>query len=641
MSGGEKRSVGEVCASFDNDRTRLLDVLLAVQDEAGFISSAAASEIAETLEMPRVEVEGVVSFYAFLYSKPQGKVVISLCDDVVDRLKGADRIAEGLEEELGIRFGETTADGRFSLEYASCIGMSDQAPAALVNGLVMPRLEVSRARRGVQVLRDNGSVDDIHRLLIRDYGDGNNSHDLIQAAVHNNLRRPGPVIFGERKPCKALERALAMSPAEVIREIKTARLRGRGGAGFPTGMKWEFARSAGPPPGGRSAGGDQRYLVCNADEGEPGTFKDRVILTERPNLLIEGMTVAGYAIGASQGIIYLRAEYRYLRPFLEHVLEERRAAGRLGKGILGKIGLPGGERTQQFDFDIRIQMGAGAYICGEETALISSMEGKRGDPKTRPPFPAQKGYLDKPTSVNNVETLCCAARILEKGSGWFSQVGTPASTGTKLLSISGDCSRPGIYEVPFGTTLKRVLEMCSANDPFAVQVGGPSGQMVGEEHFDHTICFDDLATGGALMVFNSRRNVVKIAAEFMRFFIHESCGYCTPCRVGNVLIKERLDKILAGNGEASDLEYLEELALTVKTASRCGLGQTAPHPVTSTLENFRPEYEKLLIEPPDGRLATFDIHAALSEAQSLTGRQSVHFGQDYVGAPLAPREGGS
>ncbi len=614
MSGGNKRSIKDICRSNGYDRSRLLDVVIAVQDDAGYISGEAMSQIAETLEMPRVEVEGVVSFYSFLYSEPKGRVIIRLCDDVIDRLKGADRIARGLEEELGIRFGETTADGRFSLEYTSCIGMSDQAPAALVNDLVVPRLALSRARRGVRVIKRNGDSPDLHKLLIRDYGNGNNSHDLVRSAVRNNLRLPGPVIFGERKPRVALERALAMSPAEVIREIKTARLRGRGGAGFPAGMKWEFTRAA---------GGSERYLVCNADEGEPGTFKDRVILTEHPDLLIEGMIVAAYAIGAGQGIVYLRAEYRYLKPFLEHVLEEHRRQGLLGENILGK-NRPG---KGSFDFDIRIQLGAGAYICGEETALISSMEGRRGDPKTRPPFPAQEGYLGKPTSVNNVETLCCAARILEKGSGWFSSIGTPASTGTKLLSISGDCSRPGVYEVPFGTPLEDVLEMCSADQPFAVQVGGPSGQMVGKEHFARAICFDDLATGGALMVFNARRNVVEIVAEFMRFFIHESCGYCAPCRVGNVLIKERLDKILAGKGEAADLEYLEELALTVKTASRCGLGQTSPHPVLSTLENFRSEYQKLLIEPADGQLAGFDIHAALDEAQGLTGRRSVHFAE--------------
>ncbi len=603
-----QEAVKEICATYSDDRTRLLDVLLEVQERAGYVSSEAVDWVSAALGASRVEVEGVVSFYSFLHDQPRGRFVIRLCNDVVDRLKGVDGVAASLEEELGIRFGETTPDGLFSLEYTSCIGMSDQAPAALVNDVVVPKLGPGMVQRGIRVLKENGRSNDLRDLLARDYGDGNNAHDLVRSAVHNNLRRPGPVIFADMKPGAALGRALAMSPAEVIREIKTARLRGRGGAGFPTGMKWEFTRAS---------GGDERYLICNADEGEPGTFKDRVILTERPDLVFEGMTVAGYAIGTRQGIVYLRGEYTYLESFLEHVLEKRRRAGLLGESVCGKEG---------FDFDIRIQMGAGAYICGEETALISSMEGTRGEPKNRPPFPAQEGYRGRPTSVNNVETLCCAARILEMGSGWFSSIGTPATTGTKLLSISGDVRRPGVYEVPFGISLSEVLDMCGAEDTHAVQVGGPSGKMVGEADFDRAICFDDLATGGALMVFDSRRNVVEIVDEFMKFFIHESCGYCAPCRVGNVLLKERLDRLLAGNGEAADLDYLDELGQTVKITSRCGLGQTSPHPVLSTLESFRGEYEKLLGEPPpDGRLAGFDIGSALGEARRLTGRESVLF----------------
>jgi [NiFe] hydrogenase diaphorase moiety large subunit len=600
-------SVAGICGSFGNDPTRLLDILIAVQERAGHVSSEVVDLVAAEVGVPRVDVEGVVSFYAFLSSEPRGKIVIRLCNDVTDRLKGADRVAASLEDELGIRFGEITPDGIFSLEYASCIGMSDQAPAAMVNDLVVPKLGPDRARRGIQVLKKSGGAGDLKKLLIRDYGDSNNAHDLVRSAVHNNLRLPGAVIFAEMQPGAALRRALSMSPVEVTREIKTARLRGRGGAGFPTGLKWEFTRAAAD---------DVRYLICNADEGEPGTFKDRVILTERPGLLFEGMAVAGYAIGARHGIVYLRGEYGYLKKFLEQELEERRRRGLLGKSICGK---------KEFDFDVRIQMGAGAYICGEETALISSLEGRRGEPKTRPPFPAQEGYLGKPTSVNNVETLCCAARILEMGSGWFSSMGTPATTGTKLLSVSGDVRRPGVYEVPFGIHLREVLEMCGADEPLAVQVGGPSGRMVGEKDFDRTICFDDLATGGAIAVFGSDRNLLEIAAEYMKFFIHESCGYCTPCRVGNVLLKERLDRIIAGKGAQADLDYLEELAHTVKTTSRCGLGQTSPHPVLSTLESFRGEYEELLIEPTDGRLATFDIQSALGEAKRLTGRESVHF----------------
>jgi [NiFe] hydrogenase diaphorase moiety large subunit len=609
MSASISEEIAEICSDQDNDRSRLLDIVIGVQEQFGQVDDAAITQISKHTTSPRVEVESLVSFYAFLSKEPHGKVCIRLCNDVPDLMAGADKVAEGLEEELGIRFGETTPDGRFSLDFTSCIGMSDQAPAALVNGLVMPRLGPSTARRGIQILKERG-IDDLHKQLVREYGDGNNSHHLVQAAVNNNLRLRGEVIFGNGDPDAGLQKALAMSPAEVIRELKTARLRGRGGAGFPTGMKWEFTRAA---------GGEQRYLICNADEGEPGTFKDRVILTERPHLLFEGMTVGAYAVGATEGLVYLRAEYTYLRRFLEHILEERRRRGLLGTDICGKAG---------FNFDIRIQMGAGAYICGEETALISSCEGLRGDPKNRPPFPAQEGYLGKPTSVNNVETLCCVARILEMGSGWFSSLGTPNSTGTKLLSISGDCPRRGVYEVPFGISLAEVFQLCGAEEPIAAQVGGPSGQMVGPDAFDRAICFDDLATGGSLMIFGPQRNLVELASHFMEFFIDESCGYCTPCRVGNVLLKERLDKILAGLGEPADLDYLQELGQTIKATSRCGLGQTSAHPVLSSLENFRSAYEALIKTPENGNQPGFDIHSALAESRKLTGRESVHFRQE-------------
>jgi len=600
--------VAASCAESGDDRSRLLDVLLAVQRRLGHIDEAAIDAVAARLRVPRVDVAGVVSFYSFLADEPRGRVVIRLCNDVPDLMMGVERVAEGLEEELGIRFGESTADGSFTLEWTSCIGMSDQAPAALFNDVVVPNLGPGAARRLVRELRAHPEVTDLRRLLVREYGDGQNSHDVVRAAVKNNLRRAGAVIFGTREPEAGLRKALAMSPAEVIREVKTARLRGRGGAGFPTGMKWEFARAGDTGP---------RWLIANADEGEPGTFKDRVILTERPDLLFEGMTIAGYALGAARGLLYLRGEYAYLRAYLEHLLAGRRAAGLLGEQVCGKAG---------FAFDIRIQMGAGAYVCGEETALISSCEGLRGDPKNRPPFPAQRGYLGRPTSVNNVETLCCVPRILEMGSGWFASLGSRRSTGTKLLSISGDCTRRGVYEVPLGVRLREVLEMCGAEEPIAVQVGGPSGQMVGTADFDREICFDELATGGALVVFGAGRNPLDIASKYMAFFVHESCGYCTPCRVGNVLLKERLDRILAGRGEPADLDYLQALAQTVKTASRCGLGQTSPNPVLSTLRNFRWAYEALVRAPVGGEQPGFDIAARLAEAAALTGRESIHFG---------------
>jgi [NiFe] hydrogenase diaphorase moiety large subunit len=369
-------------------------------------------------------------------------------------------------------------------------------------------------------------------------------------------------------------------------------------------MTWEFSAAA---------EGDCRYVICNADEGEPGTFKDRVILTEKPDLLFEGMTIGGYAIGAECGILYLRGEYAYLRPFLGEVLNKRRQAGLLGKDVLGKQG---------FDFDIRIQMGAGAYICGEETALISSCEGLRGDPKNRPPFPAQKGYEEKPTVVNNVETFCCVARILDKGPGWFAQIGSKGSPGTKLLSVSGDCRRPGVYELPFGLRVRELLERAGAEDAAAVQIGGPSGQMIGRDDFERSICYDDLATGGSVMIFGPDRDVLQVAEKFMEFFVEESCGYCTPCRVGNVLLLEKLQDILAGRGAVEDFEYLQSLGETVKTASRCGLGQTSPNPILSTLKNFRDAYEARMAKEPSVLRPSFDINAALADASAIAGRGS-------------------
>jgi len=548
-----------------------------------------------------VEIESVVSFYAFLSDQPNGNVVIRICDDIIDRMHGSETVARAFESELGIQMGQTTEDGKISLTHTPCIGMCDQAPAALINDVVVTHLSSDTARSIVAGLRENPDP----TQLVKELGNGNNAHDLVSSMVQNNIRLRGPLLLAEFEPGTALKKALSMSPVEVIRNVKTARLRGRGGAGFPTGMKWEFTRAT---------KADKRYIICNADEGEPGTFKDRVLLTEYPDLLFEGMAIGGYAIGAGEGIVYLRGEYSYLRKFLESVLERRREEGLLGKKVCG---------VEDFDFDIRIQMGAGAYICGEETALISSCEGLRGDPKNRPPFPAQSGYLGYPSSVNNVETLCCAARIMEHGPGWFSSHGTDRSAGTKLLSISGDCKRPGIYEVSLSTSLKEILSLAGAEDAQALQVGGPSGQMVGPEEFDKTICYDDFATGGSMMIFGPQRDLLEVVHAFLEFFVEESCGYCTPCRVGNVLLKQGIEKILNGKGEPADLEYLEKLAQTVKMASRCGLGQTSPNPVLSTLGRFRSEYERRVKPAPEGRQPDFDLSEAVAQAVSIVGREST------------------
>jgi [NiFe] hydrogenase diaphorase moiety large subunit len=598
------RDIREICRTHGSDPTRLMDIVRAVQGKYGCVSSQALDLIAQAVRIPRVEVESLVSFYAYLSVKPKGNVVIRLCNDVIDEMFGAEKVAQAFTEELGIRVGETTPDGKITLEYTPCIGMGDQAPAALVNDVVVTYLSSDRAREIVRVLRETNDP----RRLVRRLGDGNNANSLVHSMVHNNIRRAGPVVLAPLTPGVALRKALAMSPAEVIRDIKTSRLRGRGGAGFPTGMKWEFTRGA---------NGAQKCVLGNADEGEPGTFKDRVILTEFPDLMFEGMTIAGYAIGAELGILYLRAEYAYLRALLESVLQARRSRNLLGRNILGRQGV---------HFDVRIQMGAGAYVCGEETAMISSCEGRRGDPKNRPPFPAQKGYLGMPTTVNNVETFCCVARILDQGAGWFAEMGSRGSTGTKLLSVSGDCSSPGVYEVPFGIKLRDLLDMVGGEDALAVQVGGASGRLVSRADFERTICFDDLATGGSVMVFGPQRHVPWIVLKFLDFFVEETCGYCTPCRVGTVLMKQKLEDIMHGRGQPGDLEYLEELGAVMRATSRCGLGQTAPTPVVSSIQAFRPTYEALLRRKADEPLLpSFDIQTALRESERLTGRASTVF----------------
>ncbi|MCB1904708.1 MAG: NADH:ubiquinone oxidoreductase, partial [Gammaproteobacteria bacterium] len=342
--------------------------------------------------------------------------------------------------------------------------------------------------------------------------------------------------------------------------------------------------------------------------------------TERADLMIEGMTVAAYTVGSDAGIIYLRGEYSYLRPYLESVLQARREHGVLGKNISGKQG---------FDFDIRIQLGAGAYICGEESALISSCEGLRGEPKNRPPFPVESGYLGFPTVVDNVETYCCAARIMEQGGAWFGSFGTDRSSGTKLFSVSGDCARPGVYELPFGITVRDLLDRVDAPDAAAVQVGGPSGEMINMSQFERRLCLEDLPTGGSVMVFSQRRNILEIVDHFLEFFVEESCGYCTPCRVGNVFLKKRIEKVRKGLCELEDLAYLKELGKTIAVTSRCGLGHTSPNPVLSTIRNFPLVYAVLLKEHGDGVQASFDIQAALEESRRLAKRRSMIYDPNY------------
>ncbi len=603
----KEQAVTEICERLGNDRTRLLDILIQVQARFRCVEPELMEYIARQIGSYRVEVEGMVSFYAFLTDTPLGEVTIRLCDDIIDRHAGVEAVAEVFSEVLGIQPGETSEDGRFSLHYTACIGMSDQAPAALFNDRVVTHLDVRWARQLATQLLDGVKPESFNLPM----GDGNNEHRLIRSMVRNNIRLTGEVLLGEVAAEVGLSNSLARSPQLVIEEIDRARLTGRGGAGFPTGKKWRLAAQT---------PAERRYIFCNADEGEPGTFKDRVLLTERADLMVEGMTIAGYAVKAEYGLIYLRGEYAYLRDYLEWILKHRREQGLLGRDIGGREG---------FNFDIRIQMGAGAYICGEESSLISSCEGLRGEPKTRPPFPVQSGYLGFPTVVDNVETFCCAARILDQGAAWFRSLGTEGSSGTRLLSISGDCERPGVYELPFGMSVKNLLELIGAKEAAAVQVGGPSGEMISVSQFGRRICNEDLHTGGSVMVFSAQRNILEIVEYFLDFFIEESCGYCTPCRVGNVFLKKRIDKIRRGLCQLEDLDYLRELGKTIVETSRCGLGHTSPNPVLTTLKNFPLVYAALLKTSKDGMQAAFDIQSALEESRHLAKRRSMIYDPTY------------
>ena len=595
-----KAAVKKTIEKYGSDKYRLMDVLIEIQQENGYISKEAIAQIAEEYGMSEVDVEQTVSFYHFLSQKPTGKYSIYLNNSAVANMMGRADVAVTFQKELGIKFGDATPDGRAGLFETSCIGMNDQEPAAIINNHIFTRLTPFRVK---EICRDIKEGKEVSEMFVQDWGDGENRSDLVHSVVSNNIRKIGPVLERTFKVGQAIEKITKMKPEEVIDEVKKSNMRGRGGAGFPTGLKWEFCRNA---------AGEKKYIFCNADEGEPGTFKDRVILTERPRLLFEGMVIAGYAVGATEGIVYVRYEYKYLEKHLEDILQKAREVNYLGKNILGKEG---------FDFDIRIQFGAGAYVCGEESALIESAEGKRGEPRDRPPFPVEKGYHDMPTVVNNVETLCSVVKVILNGGDWYKSLGTHESTGTKLLSISGDCKFPGVYEVVWGFSVNDILDMVGANkeDVMAVQVGGPSGAIITTNEFNRILGYEDLATGGSLIIIGKQRDILNdIVLNFMDFFIGESCGSCSTCRIVPTLMRNKLNKILNARGVRQDLDDLHEWGKILK-ASRCGLGQTAGNPILSSLKNFPDLYEEK-IQKNKTFDSGFDLNIAVKESAKATGR---------------------
>jgi NADH-quinone oxidoreductase subunit F len=537
-----------------NQRDLLLPALHAVQDRVGWISHGALNYICKRLVVPPAEAWGVVTFYHLFNTEPTARTVVHVCDDIACRLYDVER-----------RCAELDATGT-AWKHSPCLGQCDRAPAALVvSAGDAPSAEPVRLKAGrtLQPITGSSSRIDREAKLLRRIG-------TVNSASLDSYRAHGGY--------QALARALEIGPQAVVAEVIAANLLGRGGAAFPTGRKWEaVAREPAMP----------HFLVCNADESEPGTFKDRVLLEEDPYALVEAMTIAGYATGCGQGFIYLRGEYPVARVRMQHAIDSTRAAGLLGSHVMGR----------DVAFDIEIRRGAGAYICGEETALFNSLEGKRGEPRSKPPFPAQVGLFGKPTVVNNVETLLNVIDILVEGGAAWATVGTPASTGTRLFCLSGHIARPGLYEASFGTTLRDLLAMAGGvaggRSLQAVLLGGAAGTFVGPDALSLRLTFEDVRAAGAtlgsgvVMVFDDTVDLGDTLLRIAQFMRDESCGQCVPCRVGTVRQVELLQRLRAAPATPADLALLTELGQAMRDASICGLGQTASSAVETAVSRLR------------------------------------------------------
>ena len=607
-----ERHVEAALERWERQPGHLLQVLREVQERIGWLPPAALAHIAAQLGLTLASVRGVAGFYTFLHTEPVGAYRVLFSDNITDRMQGSEELMEEFCAQLWVEPGKVSEDGLVSVDRTSCTGLCDQGPGLLVNGRAIPAANRERLAQIRELILAHRPIAAWPRELFQ-VDDNIRRRDVLLGTP----LRPGEGIRAALERGAAVERELAANdrswregipqesagPEAMLREIERSGLRGRGGAGFTTAAKWAACRAT---PNGA------RYIVCNADEGEPGTFKDRVLLSSYADLLFDGMTVAAYCIGAQHGLVYLRGEYRYLLESLEAVLARRRAAGLLGRDLLGRRGL---------NFDIGIHVGAGSYVCGEESALLESLEGKRGIPRNRPPYPVTQGYLGLPTAVNNVETLCAAALIALQGGEWYRAIGTARSSGTKILSVAGDCARPGLYEYPFGVTVRDVLEDCGATDTLAVQISGPSGHCIDASEFGRRIAFEDLSTAGAFTIFDDRRDMFEVARNYVEFFAHESCGFCTPCRVGTSMLRGLMTKIHRGRGSLHELQEMSRLNPVLQMSAHCGLGHTACNPVLDTLKRFRPAYERRLQAlrfAPD-----FDLDSALAAARRATGREDA------------------
>lgn len=544
-------------------RSALLPALYAAQAIFGYLPEPVAAEVGRALGVPLADVYGVIDFYSMLYREPVGKTIIRVCGDPACAIAGSDSLLESVCEHLGVSVDQISADGKFTIEQSPCLGLCEHAPAVLAGQTAIAPADLQKPEDLLNGsgAKPSGIVGGDLRLLTANCG---KQHP---ATLEDYLEGGGYA---------GLKKALKMSPEKVIAEVKSAGLVGRGGAAFPTGVKWE---------GAAQAEGTPKYVVCNADESEPGTFKDRVLMEEDPHRTIEGLLIAGYAIGANKGYIYIRGEYPGAFQAIRQAIQEAQKAGFLGQGIFGS----------GFDFEIEHRQGAGAYICGEETALFESIEGRRGFPRVKPPFPTTHGLFGQPTAINNVETLCNVPYIIEAGAAAYRKIGTEKSPGPKLFCVSGDVARPGLYEVPFGITLRHLLYELAGGVPQgrklqAVLFGGAAGAFATEKDLDVRLSFENLRAAGlplgsgVVMVFDESRDLRTVLAQLARFFAHESCGKCYPCQLGTQRQYEILDRLSGGEVLSGDRQRLTDVGWTMTDSSLCGLGQTAATAVLSAIK---------------------------------------------------------
>jgi NADH-quinone oxidoreductase subunit F len=544
--------------------------------------------------MPKVKTPKDLSDIRKNLQKKTGKPWIIFGSGTCGEAQGSGKVIKQYQELIE----KKSLKNKYNMRVAGCLGFCEIEPIVVVRlkedqpGILYQKVKPEDVEEIVTETLGKGKV--VDRLLYVDPKTGKKIKHEDEIPFYKKQKRP--LLSGnvEISPNEindyiridgyiGLEKALfKMKPEEIIEDVKKAGIRGRGGAGFSTGMKWQFCRNE---------KGDQKYIICNADEGDPGAYMDRNVLESNPHSVIEGMIIGAYAIGANNGIVYVRSEYPLAIKNLTKALNQAKELGLIGKNILGS----------GFDFNLEIYQGAGAFVCGEETALIASIEGIQGEPRQRPPFPAQQGLWDKPTNINNVETWANIRHIINKGPEWYSKIGTKESKGTKIFSLVGKIKNVGLVEVPFGTKLKELIYDIGGGIPDdkafkAIQTGGPSGGCIPAEHLDTPIDYSELTKlgsimgSGGLIVMDEETCMVDVARYFINFTLDESCGKCTSCREGNARMLEILENICGGKGKEEDLKMLEELSHYVKETSLCGLGKTAPNPVLTTLRYFKDEY---------------------------------------------------